>query len=283
MGCSARGRSARLAGVLGSIAAAAAGAVAQSPGLQLLEHVQGLTRSLRATRYRHEGDGHGAQVAQAEDGSVSVDADCSGWVSYQLQHLADPRYYRAVLALKDAEPQERHLPYPRAYLFWRYLSALPPGAPYARVARLADLRPGDLVAWCLGAWCEPARPAHVRGDTGHLLIVAAPPAWQDATHAFVLALDASSLEHYGCDDVQAALAARGHDARARAAAAAQDAACRSYPDVRDAEERRGGAGAGYIRFEVDGRGVPVGFQFAARYAEHPVPGQQVRFALARLR
>ncbi|WP_163988988.1 hypothetical protein [Pyxidicoccus caerfyrddinensis] len=267
-----------LAPLLGALGAAAALAQPPSPGMRLLGDAQALVRELDSTRYLHEGEARGADVQVDERGRLSIAADCSGWVSYNLEQLPDVRYIQAVQSFKGRDPQERDVPYPRAHVYWSYFSQLPADAPFQRIVRLADVRPGDIVVWCIGDWCEQPRPEHMRGDTGHILIVAAPPVPLDDSHVFVLALDSSSLRHYGCDAVQASLAPD-----ARAAARQQDVDCRSYPDLRDDTRPRGGVGAGYILFGMDASGAPATFQFGPGDSIRPVPGETIRFAIVRLR
>lgn len=154
--------------------------------------------------------------------------DCSGFASLVLEWMA-PRHNGAI-------PPEAGFPAPQAYLFFRFLSGLTTAGSggWSLVARLADVLPGDILAWTLGT----VAPGH---DTGHVFIVAGAPVVLDETHMAVPAYDSSNIRHY------------------------EDS--RHLPDG----EQLTGVGSGMINFNVGPDGTPTAFQFGKGDPYIPVP------------
>jgi hypothetical protein len=178
----------------------------------------------RETRYVHE------PVVDAAAGVYDV--DCSAFVGALLAEVAPS-------ALKSI-PKAVGAAYPRALEFYDYLRAPPAGSQWKAVATLANLRPGDVVCWRL--------PTLSTGDTGHVLAVAAPPAYDAALGVWnVCAYDASAIAHFEDSRV---LAGTFHS----------------------------GVGIGTLRLEADPGGSPSGFRFGPGDNSHTLP-----IAMARLR
>lgn len=204
-----------VSGFLFFVMAAAAGEV--SRGENIADAAEKLLGDIRETRYQHK-----TYVVQSQG---IYDMDCSGFVDYLLKRVAPEQY-----AHLPVEPG--HLR-PRAAVYFDLLHGLPdnnvPG--WKSIDRLEDAQRGDLIAWALAAATQ--KP----GDSGHVVIVAAPPVRTTKGEYRVSVYDSSGIHH---DD-----------------------------DTRP--ESTSGIGKGVITFRVDDRGVPVGFQFSSRAHFHPEP------------
>lgn len=109
--------------------------------------------------------------------------DCSGFVSLVLERTAPA----ALAAVPQVAGKTRRL----AADFYAAFAAAPatpaPGA-WQRIVRLADLQPGDIIAW--------AHPDHAAGeDTGHLVFVAAAPLPEPHACWRIRVLDCTSTPH----------------------------------------------------------------------------------------
>jgi hypothetical protein len=174
-------------------------------GLALLAEARRELGALRRSTYTHR--------ASVDEAAGRFDFDCSGFVDYALR-IAAPRALATLAAATVRRPLARH--------FVDFLAA-GGGGPWRRVARAADLAPGDLVAW--------TRPADViTRNTGHVMLVRGAVApGPDGTLAVPI-VDSTSVRH-----------GRG-DSRAPA--------------------RAGGLGTGEILLVVDPRGAPVGYRWS---------------------
>lgn len=134
-----------------------------------------INTSLRDSHYSHSTR---VNVAQG-----LYDFDCSGMAAWVLARAA-PRAHRAVLAKAGGDR-----PLARDYYHTFAAKRPAPGA-WAPVARVAEARPGDVIAWL--------KPAIVRSaNTGHVaFIVSAPEPLADVPGGFLLRIaDASSYQH----------------------------------------------------------------------------------------
>jgi hypothetical protein len=189
------------------------GVRAASPGL--LAEAERILAAARETTYSHH--------THIDERTGRYDVDCSGFVGYLLRRAA-PGARRELVAATVHRPLARH--------FVELVERLPSrdARRWRRIERVADLRPGDLIAWL--------RPAdsHSR-DTGHVMVVAGLPAARRGG-VDVPIIDASALRH-GRGDPRAAGAASG-------------------------------VGRGTIVLETDPAGHPVAFRWApgAGYHEH---------------
>jgi hypothetical protein len=143
------------------------------------------------------------------------------------------------LLRRVAPAQYAHVPIepgharPRAAMYFDLFNGLPRNSMpgWKPIDRLADAQRGDIIAWALTASTQ--KP----GDTGHVVIVAADPVPVNAGEYSVAVYDSSGIHH-------------DNDSRPKATS---------------------GIGKGVIKFRVDARGVPAGFQFNSRAHFHLEP------------
>jgi hypothetical protein len=141
----------------------------------LLDEVCRQLRNMRTTRYRHT-------TTVREDAGEYV-YDCSGLLDYALYECARP----ALLALPTSTKLR---PLARDYVahLRRVADGLP--GPWTAPASLAELRPGDVIAWL-----TPSGSSH--NNTGHVVVVLEPPVRNPARPAewLVRIVDATSTPH----------------------------------------------------------------------------------------
>ncbi|HEU4405446.1 MAG TPA: hypothetical protein VFS43_09170 [Polyangiaceae bacterium] len=149
--------------------------LAADAGNAVMGVITSIDASLRSSRYSHATR---VNVAQG-----LYDFDCSGLAAWVLARAA-PRAHRAVLARAGGER-----PLARDY-YHAMAAARAPSRGWAPVARVADARPGDVIAWL--------KPAIVRSaNTGHVaFVVGAPEPLEGVPGGFLLRIaDASSYQH----------------------------------------------------------------------------------------
>jgi hypothetical protein len=196
-----------------------------------------IVQSTRHTHYQHD------PVVDPETGTYKL--DCSEFVSYVLQGAA-PAHYACI-------PKEPKAPCPRAFEYCDYLRSIVYdntngwGRSYEvdnalvyeavlgwrRIARLDEVRPGDVIAWRFARW-SPG------GDTGHVAFVAEKPRLAASGVTAVRVYDSSALAHW-------------EDSRER------DGAFVS------------GVGMGTLMFHVNGSGAPIAVQFGPSDRFHSLP------------
>ncbi|HEY1548406.1 MAG TPA: hypothetical protein VGG28_11325 [Kofleriaceae bacterium] len=161
-------------------------------------------RQLAAVR-----ESHYAHHTAIDESRGVFDYDCSGFVGYALKRVAPQTFGELVTATR---------PRPLAKDFYAFF------ATRDRVDHVADLVPGDIIAWL-----EP--PAKHSRNTGHVMVVDQPPvAGANPGELVVAIIDSSHSGH-------------GHaDARIR--------------------DRRNGLGAGSIVLLVDRDGKPTGYRWS---------------------
>lgn len=185
-----------------------------SPGRALYQLASTIVSTLAETHYSHH--------IYINAGQGVYDTNCSGFVDYLLGQVAPAQY--------GLLPQVPATVRPRAFVYERFFSDLATGMPapgWSSVPQLAGTQPGDMLAWDL-------RPINQHYDTGHVVIVAAPPSVIAAGTLSLPVIDASALRHYA-------------DSRPRGT---------------------DGVGTGNIHFQVDASGAPIAFQFDAGEAFH---------------
>jgi hypothetical protein len=140
--------------------------VVADEGLRILENTQ-------QTQYQHD--------IYIDEATGTYDVDCSGLVSYILEHVAANH-----LKLIPMQGGETRL---LAHDYYTFFSTLPNDTSngWRQILYLADARRGDLIAWAL----PPPNP-----DTGHVFVVAERPVPIDAGTMSVMAYDASDILHY---------------------------------------------------------------------------------------
>ena len=236
----------------------------------------------------------------APDVSLAAGADaftdCSGWVSYVLSsvsplHQSVLARHRLARKFNHGRLDEASYAWPRAAVVWGFLKSQPTevGAVkggFRRIADVRDLAPGDVVAWCLGGWCDPqGLEAPPKGDTGHTFVVIEPPVPISPQADDYLGLDEDgepTLDTVPGRRVSAVIALGVVDS----------SSVRHFADDRDyssvpANAPRGavpgGLGRGRLWIAIDDAGAPVQFRFARSdpYFPNPAEPQEVRIAAGR--
>jgi hypothetical protein len=158
-------------------------------------------------------ESHYAHHTVVDESHGVFDYDCSGFVGYALARVAP----NALAALIGATR-----PRPLAKDFYAFFAQ--PRAPWRRVDRVAELVPGDVIAWL-----EP--PAKHSRNTGHVMIVESAPAPGAHTGEYVVSVMDSSHSGHGARDAR----------------------------IRD---HRNGLGVGSIVLLVDDGGRPIGYRWS---------------------
>jgi hypothetical protein len=186
-------------------------------GENIADAAEQLIGEIRETHYQHQ--------TNAIQSAGIYDMDCSGFVDFLLKRIAPEQYTDL--------PNEPGHTRPRAAIYFELFNGLPRNARrgWKSINRLVDAQRGDIIAWALTASTQ--KP----GDTGHVVIVAAPPVMTKKREYRVAVYDSSGIHH---DD----------DSRPKSTT---------------------GIGKGVITFEVDDQGVPVGFQFNSQAHFHQEP------------
>jgi hypothetical protein len=186
-------------------------------GQNIADAAETLIGSIRETHYEHK-----THVVPSDG---IYDMDCSGFVDYLLKRVAPELY--------DHLPIETGHPRPRAAAYFEFFRNLPgnPVAGWKSIDQLANARRGDIIAWALEASTQ--KP----GDTGHVVIVAAPPVSTEAKEYRVTVYDSSGIRH----------------------------------DEDSRQEGTSGIGEGVITIRVDDRGTPIGFRFNSHAHSHLEP------------
>jgi hypothetical protein len=176
-------------------------------GQNIADAAETLIGRIHETHYEH--------VTHVVQSDGIYDMDCSGFVDYLLKRVAPEQY--ADLPIETGHPR------PRAASYFEFFHSLPgnPLAGWKSIDQLTDVRRGDIIAWALEASTQ--KP----GDTGHVVIVAAPPVSTRAREYRVTVYDSSGIRH----------------------------------DADSRPEGTSGIGEGVITISVDDRGAPVGFRF----------------------
>lgn len=188
---------------------------------------ESIVNTLTQTDYQH---------VDKIDPSVGIyDCDCNGFAAHVLQKTA-PEQYASI-------PKEPQQPRPRAFEYFNFFATLTPDSSggWHRVDKLEDADRGDILAW--------RSPSVERGeDTGHVVILAAPPLRDPSGSFFVVHLyDSAAKAHF--DDSR-------------------------MPNGKPSPTGTTGVGSGLINMLVDGEGRPIAYLFAppadAEYSYRPI-------------
>ncbi|MBP2231081.1 hypothetical protein J2847_004392 [Azospirillum agricola] len=248
---------------------------ATAPAATLIGNAAALAQKLAKTQYVHETSMLGAVIRPYGEGRLDIDADCSGWVSHNLERL--PLHYEAVRAYQPQVAGEAGRPYPRATVYRQYFANLPAGAPFQEVKTLAAVQPGDILSWCLPGHCGEPYSGKPADDTGHVMVVMSKPIPNGPGGAFLMVLDASSVTHYGFATLPPAVQAAHPELQTLYA---------NYPTVREQSELvdgktrtvTSGVGPGFILFGTNPDGSVGSFQFGPGDS---VNSENIRFAVGR--
>ena len=228
-------------------------------------------------------------------GGTEAFTDCSGWVSYVLSSVSP--LHQSVLARHRLAPKFNHgrldeasYAWPRAAVVRDFLAAQPTGdrakGGFRRVTDFRTLAPGDIVAWCLGEWCDPKQlEAPPEGDTGHTFIVIERPVTIQPTAGDYVGVDAEGQPTLDTVPGRRVASVIG-------LGVIDSSSIRHFADDRDytavpANAPKGavpgGVGRGRIWIAVDAAGRPVQFRFSRADPYFPNPGapQQVGFSAGR--
>lgn len=214
------------------LAAAASAALGTSLADAAYERANWIFEHVTRAEYRHLARPARDQVRVHGEERCVARTDCSGFISHVLAEVA-PHAYRAVRRMQP------HAPYPQAKTYAEFFGRLPADAPrdgWVRVARVQDLRRGDIIAWEKGGSHEDHGG---RGNSGHVMMVVDPPgAPTDATvrgrrlqYVAILVLDSSSVYHFPPE---------------------------TLPPLAD-QDHRDGLGKGFVRIALGDDGQPVGY------------------------
>lgn len=229
-------------------------------------------------------------------GIADAFTDCSGWVSHLLSsvsplHQSVMARHRLSRKFNHGRLDEASYAWPRAAVVWDFLRSQPAEAGtvkggFRRITDFRRLAPGDIVAWCLGGWCDPQDlDAPPVGDTGHTFVVIEPP----------VPISPEANDYLGLDeDGEPTLdTVPGRRVAAVIALAVVDSSSvRHFADDRDfsavpANAPRGavpgGLGRGRLWIAIDAAGAPVQFRFSRSdpYFPNPAEPQKVRIAAGR--
>lgn len=153
--------------------------LASAPGDRIVAELHRMLANLRSTEYAHT-----TRVAEAKGEYVF---DCSGLACYVLRRQL-PEHYRNIPVAKNRKR-------PLAVDFYQCFAAAPTDEAgrngWRRIARLADARPGDIIAW------RSSAPRAGR-STGHVVIVDDQPA-KGANGEFRLTVIDSTSSRHGND------------------------------------------------------------------------------------
>jgi hypothetical protein len=197
-----------------------AAAPATQPSSKLVARAHRVLDTLKSSSYQH--------VTDIDEAAGEFHCDCSGLVSWLLKKEL-PAHYAAV-------PFPQRYKHPRAVEFCRFFENAPPdekaGAPWRRIAKIADARPGDVIAW-------RKDPLPETGTTGHIVLVDAEPKLAAEGVYEIVVIDSTT---------------RGHK-----------------DDTRKADETGVGRGTIFLRVDGEGRPVGYAPRTAAGpFAMYPI-------------
>lgn len=136
-----------------------------------------IVTTAKATSYSHK--------TVVDEAALRFDVDCSGFIGYLLRRVA-PQARRELVAGTVKRPLAKH--------FVSFIAGLPAKgtARWSRIEDVRTLQPGDIIAW--------TRPADSKStNTGHVMLVAAPPTRRGARGVKVEIFDSTALRHGATD------------------------------------------------------------------------------------
>jgi hypothetical protein len=146
------------------------------------EEAARILNSIQSTKYQHK--------TEIDETAGSYRCDCSGFVGYVLNRTVAKEDQLGPLANKKNRPL--------AMDYEKFFEAAPTKAKgegrWQQVVRLADARPGDVIAWRK----EKPKP----GNTGHVVIVAERPVVEEGGLVRVVMIDSTTKPQV--DDTRAA-------------------------------------------------------------------------------
>ena len=159
---------------------------APAPAASLVAEATRIVTTAKATTYSHK--------TFVDEEALRFDVDCSGFVGYLLRRVA-PQARRELVAGTVKRPLAKH--------FVSFIEGLPQegAGHWRRIDDARALQAGDLIAWTRA-------PDSKSTNTGHVMLVAGPPAPHGAHAVDVPIFDSTALKH-GKTDRRAAAAPSG--------------------------------------------------------------------------
>jgi hypothetical protein len=152
--------------------------LATESGDKLVAEAERILQNVKTTEYAHKTD--------VDEQAGSYKLDCSGLVCLALKKVNPD----ALKAVPRSGTEKRQF----AHDFYEFFNAAPPpdqapaDAKWAKIARLADARPGDLIAWKN----ENYQPGE---NTGHVMIIVETPVPDGDNLLKVVVIDSSAHGH----------------------------------------------------------------------------------------
>jgi hypothetical protein len=143
----------------------------ESPGTRLVDEVRRIVRAAKESHYSH--------TTEVDEEKGVFNVDCSGLVCYALKRVA-PDHLKVI----DKGGHKR----PLALQFYEAFSGETQPAGWASIAKLADARPGDVIAW--------RKVEQQKGDnTGHVVIIDSAPVVEAGGLVRVNIIDSTESPH----------------------------------------------------------------------------------------
>jgi hypothetical protein len=150
--------------------------------------VQKIAGSLKSSEYSH--------VTRVNEAEGSYVFDCSGFVAWVLRRTAAGAHHSVVSRSRDKRPLARDY-------YWEIARARPSAARgWAKIGRIADAKPGDVVAWL--------KPPEVRSqNTGHVAFIVEAPKPSRLVEGGYLVRIADASRYFHADDERQSLGRTG--------------------------------------------------------------------------
>ena len=148
-----------------------------APSSRIHEETRRILTEARRTWYSHR------TIVDPSTGTYAV--DCSGLVCIILQEAA-PAHLDAI-PIAPGEDRQRAVEFHDAF---KAAATQPANRAWRKIERIADARPGDMIAWRRNV-ITPGQ------NTGHIVIVDQPPADEGNGLVRVSIIDSTSIAHHG--------------------------------------------------------------------------------------
>jgi autotransporter-associated beta strand protein len=248
------------------------------------------------TAYTYETETLGTDQAPIVDlggTAPTVLTDCSGWVSFALASVApihqaiaaaeqqDPIFNpgHPIEAYNPADPSapipidlaEAGWPWPRAEVLTHLFATADrhDGGGFNPVNNFAKLQAGDIIAYSLGIYSDPANPDSgstpglvTKGDTGHTMIVVGAPVLVPTALAAAPTLSSQVVAVYAVPVVDSSGVPHFGDLSGFTQPLTDDRHYASLPEgLSSPQYVAGGLGTGTLWFGVDAKGHAIQYRF----------------------
>jgi cell wall-associated NlpC family hydrolase len=206
----------------------------------------------RQNHYDHT-PGSAKKQVEVEEGNVTTETDCSGFISYVLTTVAR-KHYEEVLDFNGGRR-------PRADNYAQFFAQLSsqPRNGWLAINSVTELQPGDIIAWE-----SPHYEKYHEGNTGHVMMVLEQPGsikeetvnGKKIRFVGIPVIDSSSVCHFSPE---------------------------TLPPLTH-QDRRDGVGKGTVRLVLDDRNKPIAYWEGTYWGEgqkqitKPTPSQIIYFA-----